>query len=150
MIMEANFEKNYSAGNQLTITDGMKSDLLSAIKWIKFLAIVTCCAMGILIILGLGLLFANSITNTTIGITYMILAIVYIPILKRAFAFIRQARTACNQDDNQQLAEMFASAKYVAKYMGVLTIVALSFYALIIIIALFVGISLGFDSLLTI
>ncbi len=136
MIMEANFEKNYSADNhQLTITDGMKSDLLSAVKWIKFLTIVSCCAMGLLVILGLVMLFVGEITNTIIGIVYLIIVVVYIPVLKKAFAFIQQSRNACNNDDNQQLAEMFSSVKYIAKYIGVLNIVAIACYALALIIS---------------
>ncbi len=136
MNMETNLEKNYGTGNPLTITDGMKSDLLSAVKWIKFLTIVACCATGLLVILGLVMLFVGEMTNTIIGIVYFIIAIVYIPILKKAFAFIRQSRNACNNDDNQELAEMFASVKYIAKYIGVLNIVAIASYALVLIISI--------------
>lgn len=131
---------------RLEITDEMKENLLEATKWIRFMNIVGCISMGLLAFVGL-MFFFNGIMdsyhngiNSYIGLVYIALAAIYYPVLKKVFAFVSQARSACKYDDCEKLAGMFDSLRYVAKYSGIICAVILGIYAVAIIVGVFAAI----------
>ena len=136
--MDYELEKtNAQNASRLEVTADMKLNLSTAVKWIKFINILGAIGLAICALAGIGTLAYGTMGNSTdsgiqivTGLIYVVMVAVYVPLLKMAFAFVRQARCACENDDNLQLADMFSTMKRGAKYMGILCIVCLCFYAL--------------------
>lgn len=127
----------------LELTEKMKANLLEATKWIKFMNIVGCISIGLLAFVGL-MFFFNGIMdsyhngiNSYIGLCYIALAAIYYPVLKKLFALVAQARSACKYDDCEKLDAMFDSLRYVVKYSGILCAVILGVYVVAIIVGIF-------------
>ncbi len=132
------------SANRLEITAEMKSNLLTAAKWTKFLTVTGTIGVVVMVLFSFIIIFAGSVLAAAvdmgqtlgIGVTYVIVAATCVYPLKKGFDFVRQARSACENDNSQELAEMFATMKSVTKYCGVLTIVVLCMYALFFVGAL--------------
>jgi hypothetical protein len=129
----------------------MKSDLLCAAKWAKFLCIVGCVGVAIMLIASLGMIvigglltkvFPNMPFGPALGFLYLIIAALYIYPLMKGFQFANATKAACLYNDQYQLARGVTGLKDVIKFTGILTIVVLSIYAIILIFgALFAGIA---------
>ena len=143
-------ENSSPATPRMEITEGMKSDLLEATKWFKFITIMGTIGIALCALAGVVMLLASMIGHvdasyTAAGIIYVVVAVVYIPILSKSFALVNQARTACLLDSSDQLAAMFDTMRSLAKYTGILTIVVIAIY----VIAIIVGIAaIGFFALI--
>ena len=129
------------SGNRLEITERMKDNLLSATSWIKFMNVVACISVGIAAFIGLVLFVVGISLDAMghyafVGLIYIAIGAVYLPVVIKGFKFIRQARKACRNNDNEELDGMFDSMRYIAKYMGILCIIALCVYAILIIFAM--------------
>lgn len=143
--------QNESATNAMTVTESMKSDLLCAAKWAKFLCIVGCVGVAIMLIASLGMIvigglltkvFPNMPFGPALGFLYLIIAALYIYPLMKGFQFANATKTACLYNDQYQLARGVTGLKDVIKFTGILTIVVLSIYAIILIFGvLFAGIA---------
>ncbi len=138
--MGIDLEKNgENQGSRLQITESMKKNLLEATKWIKFMNIIGCVSVGILAFVGLITFFwglRDSYSNGEkiyIGLIYVAISAVYYPVLKKVFAFVKQARNACRNDDEEELEGMFGSLRYVSRYSGIICAVVLGVYVLAII-----------------
>lgn len=124
-------KKEELVNSRLEITHEMKENLLEAIKWIRFMNVVGCVSMGLLAFVGL-MLFFNEIVGSCrngqkifIGLFCVILAAIYYPVLKRVFAFVRQARCVCEYNSGEELNGMFDSLRFVSKYLGIICAVVL-------------------------
>ena len=143
--------QNESATNAMTVTESMKSDLLCAAKWAKFLCIVGCVGVAIMLIASLGMIvigglltkvFPNMPFGPALGFLYLIIAALYIYPLMKGFQFANATKAACLYNDQYQLARGVTGLKDVIKFTGILTIVVLSIYAIILIFGvLFAGIA---------
>lgn len=128
---------------RLEINDTMKENLMKATKWIQFMNIVSSISILCLAFSGGLILFFNGImdsshsVNTFKGVAHLASAAISFPVLKRSFTFVEQARSACKYDDNEKLAGMFDSLRFVAKYTGIVCVVILAIYAIAIIVAVF-------------
>jgi hypothetical protein len=70
------------------------------------------------------------------GVVYIIMAALYIyPILK-GFQFANGAKAACLTNDQYQLARGFAGLNSLLRFMGILTIIVISIYAIILVFTL--------------
>ena len=143
--------QNESATNAMTVTESMQSDLLCAAKWAKFLCIVGCVGVAIMLIASLGMIvigglltkvFPNMPFGPALGFLYLIIAALYIYPLMKGFQFANATKAACLYNDQYQLARGVTGLKDVIKFTGILTIVVLSIYAIILIFGvLFAGIA---------
>ena len=116
----------------------MKGDLLSAAKWAKFLCIVGCIGLALMLIAGLALIvlgsklggaFAGSaIGGAGMGFLYLIITAIYIYPLIKGFQFANATKAACLSDDAAQLARGFAGLRSLLKFFGILTIIVLVIY----------------------
>ena len=130
----------------------MKGDLLSAAKWAKFLCIVGCIGLALMLIAGLALIvlgsklggaFAGSaIGGAGMGFLYLIITAIYIYPLIKGFQFANATKAACLTDSESQLARGFAGLGSLLKYFGILTIIVLIIYVLIFIAALTMGLAI--------
>ncbi len=127
---------------RLEITNEMKENLLIATKWIKFMNIVGCVSLGALALLGFICFFSGIMGGggMALGIIYLVLAAIYYPVLKRVFAFVNQARSACEYDSSEDLDGMFDSLRFISKYLGIISAVVVGFYAIAIIVGIFAAI----------
>ena len=143
--------QNESATNAMTVTESMKSELLCAAKWAKFLCIVGCVGVAIMLIASLGMIvigglltkvFPNMPFGPALGFLYLIIAALYIYPLMKGFQFANATKAACLYNDQYQLTRGVTGLKDLIKFTGILTIVVLSIYAIILIFGvLFAGIA---------
>ena len=125
------------------VNNSMKADLLSAAKWAKFLCIVGCIGVALMLIAGLALIvlgsklggaFAGSaIGGAGMGFLYLIITAIYIYPLIKGFQFANATKAACLSDDAAQLARGFAGLRSLLKFFGILTIIILVLYVLVFI-----------------
>ena len=129
----------------MTVTEGMKKDLLSAAKWTKFLCIVGCVGLAIIVLMAFFMMFFGSMASkifagtpfgAALGFLYLILAAIYIYPLIKGFQFANATKAACLSNDEQLLARGIAGLNDLLKYMGVLTIIVLSLYVIALIFGL--------------
>ena len=126
----------------LEISASIRQNLLSAMKWLKFLAVCGTVFMAIVFVAGVVFLFLpvyNGAPGVAVGLVYIVMAFVYIYPLKKTFEIVREVRSALNGNSQTSLEFAGLATRSVLKFMGVLTIVALSVYAVAIILAGVVG-----------
>ena len=125
----------------LEISASIRQNLLSAMKWLKFLAVCGTVFMAIVFVAGVVFLFLPDYSGVpvVVGLVYIVMAFVYIYPLKKTFEIVREVRSALNGNSQTSLEFAALATRSVLKFMGVLTIVALSVYAVVIILAGVVG-----------
>jgi len=133
----------------LTVNESMKADLLSAARWTKFLCIIGCIGMGLMVLVAILMFFLGSTIARAanayplmplgggLGFIYLIVAAIYIYPIIKGFQFANGTKKACLYNDEAELARGFSGLSSLAKFMGILTIFVLALYALSIIVVLF-------------
>ena len=132
------------------IDQSSKSHLAEAAKWAKFLAIVGFVMCGLIVVIAV---FADSIvalisnpyndgysssarlaegTGVFVAVFYIGFAIVFFFPYLFLLRFANRMRSALNTNDQLTLNSSFQNLKIMFRYVGILTIVLLSFYALAI------------------
>jgi hypothetical protein len=136
--------------NDLAIDSIAAEQLRSIASWAKFLSIVGFILCGLMILGGIfaGAIFSSmnaygggyggvmSGMGTMIGVIYIIFAIIwFIPTL-----FLYQSsvkfKVALNTTDQTLLNEGFMKLKATFRFWGIVTIILLSFYAIVFLIAI--------------
>ncbi len=137
--------QNESATNAMTVTESMKSDLLCAAKWAKFLCIVGCVGVAIMLIASLGMILIGGLVSKALpdmpfgpalGFLYLIIAALYIYPLMKGFQFANATKVACLYNDQYQLARGVTGLKDLIKFTGILTIVVISICVIVIVFAI--------------
>jgi hypothetical protein len=133
---------------KLNIEPSILEYLSETARWGKFLSILGFIMCGIMILAGMvlpsmmsklsaiGMGQGNILGGLGIGMMlfiYVIITIIYFFPCLYLFLFSRDMKLALASDDQFKLTESFRNLKRLFKYIGVLTIVFLSFYALAII-----------------
>ncbi|WP_051287467.1 DUF5362 family protein [Algoriphagus mannitolivorans] len=121
--------------------------LMETAKWGKFLSIVGFVFVGIVLIMafGFGYIF-NQIQSELAQSTpvplgpmmtgiYLLMAVLYFFPCLYLYRYSRKTKTAVLERDQIQLTEALANQKSLYKFMGILTIVGLCFYAFIFLFA---------------
>jgi hypothetical protein len=124
-------------------------------KWSKFLSIIGFIFVGFMSIIGIlmlfsfgGTLFSNAVGLNNIpgfpagmislvGIIYFGIALLYFFPVYYLFIFARKTKNAILSNDNQMLAEGFSKLKSHYKFVGILTLIIVVFYAISILIGIF-------------
>jgi len=140
-------EKSAFESFELGINSNIKGYLKETSKWAYFLSIVGFICIFLIIIVGLVITFskANIFGGTAyqrgytlgVGISYIILALVYLFPMLYLFKFSSKMKTALKLDNNENFESAFLNLKSVFKYMGIFTIVIISLYILAIIFGAF-------------
>ncbi len=143
-----NEETMTSGMTGMNVNSGMKADLISASKWTKFLCIVSCIGVVLLVIVAILMFavgssfgFGNTPFGAGMGVLYLIIAAIYIyPILK-GFQFANATKAACLTDNEAQLACGFSGLRAVLQFFGIITIIVLVIYALVLVGAFFIALA---------
>ena len=131
---------------QLTITNAAKNFLKETAKWTKFLAIIGFILIGLMLIIAA---FSTTIFNLlgtmqpgmpanlglTMAVTYLVLAIIYLLPVYYLLQFSMKLKKALSTKNDETLAKAFEMLKSHYKFIGVFTIITLSLYALLIVVA---------------
>lgn len=138
----------------LRVTESAKADLLTAAKWAKFLCIVGCIGVAIVVIFAIFLMGAGTMASSmfsempfgpiAMGVLYLIIAALYIYPLIKGFQFANGAKAACLSNDENELARGINGLSSLTKFWGILTIIILAIYVLIFLFGL---IGVGFAAM---
>ena len=145
-------ENNKSSLFELAIDPESSSYLSETARWAKFLAIVGFVTCGLLAVLSffMGSIMSRSVfatynadgaggisgaTGAAITALYLAIAVLYFFPCLYLYRFSVRLKAALSDNDQVQLSQSLKSQKSLFKYVGILTIIVLSFYALVLIIA---------------
>ena len=133
-------------GENLVIDWRSKEFLKETAKWTKFLAILGFVGIGLMVLGSLVMLFAPSslVSNGDfpfggkifLMLLYLAFAVLYYFPISYLYQFSENTKKAIENNDNNAIRDAFEFLKSHYKFMGILTIILLSFYAIIIFIGL--------------
>lgn len=144
--LENNLEK------QLVFTEEIKDYIMETVKWSKFLSILGFIFVGIMSIFGIlmmfslgGTLFSNAVglnnipgfpagMFSVVGFVYFGIALLYFFPVYYLFSFATKTKNAILCNDNQLLEEGFAKLKSHYKFVGILTLIIVGFYAIMFVV----------------
>mgnify|MGYP005990204839 CR=1 FL=1 len=135
----------------LTINNQSISFLKETAKWTNFLAIMGFIGIGLIVILAffMGAVF-SSLPNAdampfdagpVMTITYLLMGALYFFPVLYLYRFADNMKKALANKDENILTEAFKNLKSHYKFVGILTIIMLAFYALAILLGLIVGLA---------
>lgn len=137
-----------NAPKQLTLSDHAVAFLRETAKWTNFLSIVGFVLLGLLVLTAIfgGAFLASAASEfgggtEAIGgafftIIYLLVALLYFFPIYYLFKFARNMKAALQSKDEGTLTKAFEYMKSHYKFVGILTIVVLSFYVLIFLLGL--------------
>ena len=131
---------------QLTINSTAKNFLKETSKWAKFLSIIGFVLIGLMLVFAV---FATTIFDLAakmqpdmpeslglvMTITYLVLAIIYFFPVYYLFKFSTKMKSALATKNEDTLMKAFEMLKSHYKFIGVFTVITLSLYALVIVVA---------------
>ena len=133
-------------GENLIIDWRSKEFLKETAKWTKFLAILGFVGIGLMVLGSLVMLFAPSSLMSNgdfpfggkilMMLLYLAFAVLYYFPISYLYQFSENTKKAIENNHNNAIRDAFEFLKSHYKFMGILTIILLSFYAIIIFIGL--------------
>ncbi len=147
------------SGLMLSIDLDSRSHLSETAKWGKFLAIIGFIMCGLIVLFGLffGTIMAAfskygaqsadllPAMGAAMAVIYILLAILnFFPCLF-LYRFSNQMQAALNRNDGTNLTTSFRNLKSLFKFIGIMMIITLAFYALVLVIALGMGSMTNFN-----
>lgn len=133
-------------GENLIIDWRSKEFLKETAKWTKFLAILGFVGIGLMVLGSLVMLFAPSSLMSNgdfpfggkifMMLLYLAFAVLYYFPISYLYQFSENTKKAIENNDNNAIRDAFEFLKSHYKFMGILTIILLSFYAIMIFIGL--------------
>ena len=133
-------------GENLVIDWRSKEFLKETAKWTKFLAILGFVGIGLMVLGSLVMLFALSSLMSNgdfpfggkifMMLLYLAFAVLYYFPISYLYQFSENTKKAIENNDNNAIRDAFEFLKSHYKFMGILTIILLAFYAIIIFIGL--------------
>ena len=145
--------------SELQLNDSAKGFLKETAKWTYFLSILGFIGIGLIVLLALfaGALFAfigNLIQETHnlgwvggsfISVIYLIIAAIYFFPIYYLYNFSSKLKIALKNNDSAILANSFENLKSHYKYIGIASLIILSFYALILLGMVVVALTVGMN-----
>ncbi len=144
----------------LTISDPSRIYLRETAKWGNFLAIAGFIGSGLLVLFGLIFSFSFSALqhlpmdtmpgmlsggfSFLFGFIYILIAILYFFPSLYLYRFSNKLKMALSMNNEEELTEAFSNHKSLFKFMGILTIVTLSLYALMFLFGILGAVVAGF------
>ena len=133
-------------GDNLVIDWRSKEFLKETAKWTKFLAILGFVGIGFMVLGSLVMLFAPSSLMSNgdfpfggkifMMLLYLAFAVLYYFPISYLYQFSENTKKAIENNDNNAIRDAFEFLKSHYKFMGILTIILLAFYAIMIFIGL--------------
>lgn len=133
-------------GENLVIDWRAKEFLKETAKWTKFLAILGFVGIGLMVLGSLVMLFAPSSLMSNgdfpfggkifMMLLYLAFAVLYYFPISYLYQFSENTKKAIENNDNNAIRDAFEFLKSHYKFMGILTIILLAFYAIMIFIGL--------------
>lgn len=132
-----------SVNSSLEISENSKDFLMESAKWARFISIVSFVGLGIISLIGVLFLFSiipietnksemNQMMPPVIGVLYLLMAVLYFFPTMYLFRFATSIHTALSQPESNTLELGFENLKSLFRFIGILTIIVLSFYVLAI------------------
>lgn len=147
--MEESVQMNNPAETRLN--NIAKGFLKETAKWANFLAIIGFIGIGLLVLLALfaGAIFSNlpggnvasSIGGGLITFIYLLMALLYFFPVMYLYKFATKMKLGLARNNEDELTEAFLNLKSHYKFIGILTIIMLSLYALMFLFALIGGLA---------
>lgn len=140
--------------SNLYLKEESQSFLKETAKWGYFLSILGFVFMGLMVVFALfvGTIFSkiNSFggginpmmgrSSTVFSVIYILIALLYFFPVYYLYQFSSKARKAFKYNDNEQLNASFEYLKSHYKFMGIIALIFVSFYAIIFIFTFLFGI----------
>ena len=128
----------------LVLTGSDKTNLLEAVKWGKFLAIIGLIMSGMVVLFGLFMIGgAGGAFDEVypgigggVGFIYILFSLLYIFPSLYLLRFSTQLKRGITSSDQESCSDAYNNLRRLFLFMGVLTIVVLALYALIILFAI--------------
>ncbi len=137
----------FASFEELQISTQGKSFLRETAKWANFLSILGFIGVGFIILAALAMLVFGASTTVFSGVTggfmgvgvvivYILIGLFYFFPLYYLNRFANFVKVAINTNDNQKLNEALGYLKSHYKFIGIFTLVILSIYVLIFLVAI--------------
>ena len=124
----------------LVITTQSKNYLRYAAKWAGFLSIIGFISLGLMILGGLFFGIAGGSSQFgIIGFIYLGMAVIYFFPIYYLYLFAQKIKKAVNSTSQSDLEGGFENLKSCFKFLGIFTIVIISVYILIFLVAFVAG-----------
>jgi len=146
-------DEGYASGPDLRVNDQAREYLNETRKWTKFLAILGFVFIGLMVLASffIGAIFqampgfseAGGMPFPPFVLTaiYLLMALLYFFPILYLYRFSSHLETALAHGNETELTQALSSLKSHYKFIGILTIVALSFYALALVFAMIGGVT---------
>lgn len=140
-----NFENEGQGENSFISNTEITNYLIESSKWGKFLAIVGFIGIGILILIAIFMMIGFSTLNNISGVEfpmgafgfiYIILGAIYYFPVHYLYKYSVQMKQGLNSKDITTITSGFRNLKSLFKFMAIITIVILSIYGLILLVAI--------------
>lgn len=143
---------------ELQITPVAQGFLKEIAKWATFLSIMGFIFIGFLVLGALamfamggamgasdmqgmgGMGMMGMLGGATLGIIYLVIALLYFFPVMYLFKFASNAKKALSSNNTDQLTTSIENLKSHYKFMGILTIIGIVFYFIIFIVAIVAGV----------
>lgn len=116
----------------LRITESIKANLLTAMKWMKFLTVVSIIGLALVALAAVVLPMSGIPQAWLMSLIYIVAIAIYVYPIKKCLNIISSTRKAMNEASQAELEDAADSFRSVLKYMGILCIIVLSIYALLL------------------
>ncbi len=140
------------------ITEASRGYLKEAAKWAKFIAIVTFVMLGIMVIVGVffGSIMGSAMAGLEdtgmgaagmgagVGIMYVVIALLYFFPTFYLYRFGTKTKQALIDSDSEALAWGLEQLKSCFKFVGILMIIFLAFYAIMLVFLVVFGAAMSF------
>jgi len=143
----------------LGIDSNSRDHLTEASRWARFLAIVGFVICGLIVVFGIlaGSIFKNMLSQmsdnglqgmdmtgvtSVMSVFYVLIAVIYFFPCLFLFRFANLMKAALISGDQETINKSFQNLKIMFRFMGILTIIFLCFYALGLLMV-FAGIAVG-------
>lgn len=125
----------------LVISEQIKNDLMSISKWTKFLSILGFIGIGFMVIGALAITSLpqrgfNDVPKELITVIYLGMAVVYFFPILYLYKFSQNAKEGLNSGIQTSINEAFKYLNKHYRFIGIFTIVIISLYVLIFILAM--------------
>lgn len=140
-----NFDNNVQGEHTFMNSTEIKSYLMETSKWGKFLAITGYVSIGLLgllaIFMMIGLSGLSDLTGTqfpmgAFGFFYIIMGAVYYFPVTYLYQYSVQIKKGLKSNDSATITAGFQNLKSLFKFMAIVTIVILSIYGLMLLVAI--------------
>lgn len=133
---------------ELQLTESAKTFIRETAKWAKFLSILGFISIGFMVLAALAMFVMGgtiaSMTSSPIGalggamagILYLLVALLYFFPIRYLYMFSSKMKKAFESNNSQEMTNAFENLKSHYKFIGILMIILLSFYALVFFIAI--------------